>query len=283
MEKSGKGEKVASELYRGIIFVLPLIYSIQTRFLRRSKLGIIIWATEYFIPVFLVMALIDLDSINIFYAIMLILSVYHLYEIGYIQNDCETIKRESSPTIRLTRHYLLFYEENKNLIYILRVLIGIFFSWWIYSITGNSVLIISMWLVVPYFFVYNMIRGRINLYMLFFLMAYRYCFPLCVYCAIVSSDYMWTILVLMLFAYPFPTFIEICADGKGNPPEKWTLLFLKSFDERFVFRIKYYSFMLVICIVLFLLLNTPYVTVILPLYFLLDRFPQLYMKKMGDK
>lgn len=51
-----------------------------------------------------------------------LLIVECVYEIGYIQNDTETVKRDDSPTWRLNGTELDFYYQHKRVVYISRII-----------------------------------------------------------------------------------------------------------------------------------------------------------------
>lgn len=264
-----------------LIFYTPLAYALFTRFIKRSKFGIIVWSTEYLIPLFISMLIVCWTNFDVANAIISIIAVYNFYEIGYIQNDCETIKKEKNPTMRLTALQLDFYEVHKYSIYGFRLLIGCLTTWYCVEIGTNLMGIIIMWLIIPLYALYNNMRGRINLYMLLLLTTYRYCVPLYVFGH--NTQGLSLALVILFMSYPIPKFIEVCADGKGNPPEKWTHIFLMGFNDRFEFRIKYYLAMTVLCVVLSTISVIPYNLTLLPLYYLLDRLPQLRMKKLPPR
>lgn len=275
-------EKMDGKAFGNVIFFIPLYYSIQTRFLRRSNWGVIVWITEFLIPVMLAMLILDIGHFNILHAIILIGTIYNFYEIGYIQNDCETIKKENKPTQRLSQYQLNYYESYKYWIYFVRLLIGLFLSWYSFLHIASWFMLLAMWLIIPYFMLYNYLRGRINLYLILPLTAYRYCCPLLLYGY--SYGYpMWIIMMVLFVSYPIPTFIEICADGKGNSPERWTKIFLRNFEGRFVFRIWYYLVITIVGLYIAYMEIIPYWANLIPFYYLMDRIPQLKMKKLGSK
>lgn len=283
MGENNKQKEMGNRFYRGLIFFIPLLYSIQTRFLRRTKLGLIVWITEYLLPILLAILILNLESFNFLYALLSVFAVYNLYEIGYIQNDCETIKRENKPTKRLSEDALTLYEKLKILIYAVRIIFALLFSYLLYCLNVNMLFLLTIWLIIPYFMLYNKLRGKINLYMLLLLTGWRYCYPLFIYSTILDTSHILSVVVCVFFAYPVPTFIEICSEGKGNSPEKWTKIFLPDYDGRFIFRIKYYTIMVVVYFVMSICNFIPYFELIIPGYYLLDRIPQLWMKKLGDK
>ena len=283
MGEYNQEKTMASGNNKNVMFFVPLIFAIQTRFLRRSRLGLIIWATEYLIPVLLSLFIMKWSLYDIVTGLLAIIAVYNLYEIGYIQNDCETIKKEDRPTKRLTVKQLKYYEEHKSFIYGVRMLWGVFFSWYFMEKGLSWIWIAAMWMVIPYYLVYNYLRGRICLYLIMPLTTYRYCFPLIIYGMILESSLVWIVAFTLYIAYPLSTFIEICSDGKGNPPETWTRLFLRNFDDRFRFRVWYYLLMSMMCFSFCAIGDIPYSITLIPLFYLLDRIPQLKMKKLNVK
>lgn len=122
------------------MFFVPLLYALETRFLKRSKLGAIVWTTEFLLPTIIALWLVKYNFAEWYYWIVSILSVYNLYEIGYIQNDCETIKREQKPTLRVSTKELLFYEKRKYSIYGLRFLLGLLGSVFFFTMALISVI-----------------------------------------------------------------------------------------------------------------------------------------------
>ena len=83
---------------------LPFVYTFHTRLLSLSSK--ISWFTTYVIPVLITCFYFNLDY---GFSFLLIFSIYAAYEIGYIVNDCELIKKEENPTIRLNSKELNYY------------------------------------------------------------------------------------------------------------------------------------------------------------------------------
>lgn len=281
MEKNSKKDELGCKFHRILMFFVPLLYALETRFLKRSKLGVIVWATEFLLPTIIALWLFKYSFEEWCYWIVSILSVYNLYEIGYIQNDCETIKRELNPTLRVSTKELLFYEKWKLSIYGLRFLLGILGSAFFFYLGSSSGHIFIFWLIVPIYAIYNYLRGRVNLYLIFLLTSYRYCMPLILVCDITKSDNM-EIILAVLIVYPVLKLIEICAGGKSLQQESWTKIFMPNYESRFVFRIKYYFF-LTILFVVFQLVGHTNLLWLLPAYFLLLRGCQWKMPKLGAR
>ena len=91
---------------------LPFVYTFHTRLLSLSSK--ISWFTTYVIPVLIACFYFNLDC---GFSFLLIFSIYAAYEIGYIVNDCELIKKEENPTIRLNSKELKYYESKKILVF----------------------------------------------------------------------------------------------------------------------------------------------------------------------
>lgn len=281
MEKSNSYEKVDCKAHRMLMFFVPLLYALETRFLKRSKYGVVVWATEYLIPILISFYLIHMGFCGWINWLIDILAVYNLYEIGYIQNDCETIKKEISPTLRVSSEELWFYEKWKILCYGFRILLGIITSSYFLSIGTDVRTLFIFWLIVPVYLIYNRIRGRINLYLIFPLTLYRYVVPLVL---LNTNSYRESVvLTVVIAAYPFLKWVEVCAGGKSLPQEKWTKMFLNSFDARFRFRIKYYSVLTLACICLCYFHEIVAWLWVLPMYFLLLRSCQLHMPRLGAR
>ena len=149
MEKNSKKESLECNFYQYINFYVPILYSLKTRFLRRSSYGFIVWATEYLLPLMIAFGVVK-AYYNIIPIVVSIIAVYNFYEIGYIQNDCETIKKELNPTLRLNYKYLEFYENHKTSIYIFRVFLGIIFS--LFFIFHN---ISYFYIIIVYLFLFK--------------------------------------------------------------------------------------------------------------------------------
>ncbi|HFU9090060.1 TPA: hypothetical protein ACH7KN_005329, partial [Escherichia coli] len=88
------------------IFICPFAYTYNTRL--RSLISLLSWGVIYFL-LLLLFVMVQNDGIN-YTEIMIfcvsIIIVYNNYEIGYIINDTETIKKEKKPTMRLGRNAL---------------------------------------------------------------------------------------------------------------------------------------------------------------------------------
>ena len=278
MDKVNSAKEMGSSYVGVLMFYVPVLYAIRTRFLKRTKLGIFFWFAEYLFPVLLSLLLANIEPISIFQMLLSVVCVYCFYEIGYIQNDCETIKKEENPTLRLSEDELKIYERNKWNIYMTRGVLGILFSmYYIQQGIPSCTLLPVLWGIIPLYLLYNSMRNRLNQYLVLFLMVYRYGVPFFLY-----THFNWNcyLLLLIIISYPIPTFIQICAKEKRGRCEKWALFFVGSYNKRELFRLKFYLFLIVGVGVLAFLNQVHLYYVILPIYFFLFRIGSYSMRKI---
>ena len=278
MDKVNSAKEMGSSYVGVLMFYVPVLYAIRTRFLKRTKLGIFFWFAEYLFPVLLSLLLANIEPISIFQMLLSVVCVYCFYEIGYIQNDCETIKKEENPTLRLSEDELKIYERNKWNIYMTRGVLGILFSmYYIQQGIPSCILLPVLWGIIPLYLLYNSMRNRLNQYLVLFLMVYRYGVPFFLY-----THFNWNcyLLLLIIISYPIPTFIQICAKEKRGRCEKWALFFVGSYNKRELFRSKFYLFLIVGVGVLAFLNQVHLYYVILPIYFFLFRIGSYSMRKI---
>lgn len=278
MDKVNSAKEMGSSYVGVLMFYVPVLYAIRTRFLKRTKLGIFFGFAEYLFPVLLSLLLANIEPISIFQMLLSVVCVYCFYEIGYIQNDCETIKKEENPTLRLSEDELKIYERNKWNIYMTRGVLGILFSmYYIQQGIPSCILLPVLWGIIPLYLLYNSMRNRLNQYLVLFLMVYRYGVPFFLY-----THFNWNcyLLLLIIISYPIPTFIQICAKEKRGRCEKWALFFVGSYNKRELFRLKFYLFLIVGVGVLAFLNQVHLYYVILPIYFFLFRIGSYSMRKI---
>lgn len=244
-----------------ILFCVPMCYSFWTRY--KGKNGIFAWLVKYLVPVSALGLAHPSYSVLLFVVGMLY--VYSLYEIGYIQNDCETIKKETNPTMRLTDKSLAVYERHKLFIYISRVLQVLLWGTLLLSYSVKPWIIIYGFLTYPVFVVYNKVRNRASLFIHLLLLFFRYSVPVIVgineFCPVCIS--------YMLLLYPITLFVERSVKGKFGYRNNFLIKYvMPAYSERYAFRVKYYSILLVISIACAVCHLLPY-TYLLPVLLLL--------------
>lgn len=184
-----------------LFFYFPFTYLFRSRLYTFYKF--VSWLIIYGIPVYLLYGWVNSFSMqSSFFYLLSVLLIYNFYEIGYIQNDTETIKREKKPTLRLKNFEYEYYEKYKKQIYIFRLCVGLFLMlvFYDYLYIGFLVALVS---VLLFYLIYNNIRNRWNLLVNMGLVLTRYCAPLCV----LGNISVETLIVATLI-YPFLNFIE---------------------------------------------------------------------------
>ncbi|MFP9429320.1 hypothetical protein ACJ9N4_03355 [Enterobacter sp. LM3] len=194
------------------IFYLPFWYSKQTRFRTIARLSS--WIIIYVVPVSLSFLFVspEFNYINLFKSLLGILLVYNLYEIGYIYNDAETIKKEISPTLRLDYQQLQFYENNKYNIYCFRFLVALIITLALSFYEKTLVFLLSSWAIIPAYALYNSVRSRLNIPLHFILVTLRYCSPVLLFTGLNDSY----IIIFMILLFPLINTLERCAESRFN-------------------------------------------------------------------
>lgn len=211
-------------LSRYNFFYFPVVYTYVTRLQRPSRL--FSWMMIYVVPVSYACVGLQTDfSLRHLLTCWLgMIFVYNFYETGYIENDTETIKRESCPTLRVSLPQRDFYERHKKSIYGSRLLWGILLGGMIYMSVSDKVLALRFIGVVcsllPLYGIYNRIRNNGNLYMHIVLVTIRYCSCLLLFWGPGS----FRVLGVAWFAFPFPNFMERASTPRFNQLWAWRLV-----------------------------------------------------------
>lgn len=244
MEANSDRREVRAKLdyMRLMLMCMPMCYSFWTRY--KGKNGVFAWLVKYLVPVSVLGVMHPSYRVSCF--VVGLLYVYSLYEIGYIQNDCETIKKESAPTMRLDRQSLDVYERNKGLVYTMRglqiLLWGLLLLW----LDVNPWMVAYGFLTLPVFLLYNKVRNRSSLFIHLLLLVFRYSVPV----VVATNSFCPVCLGFMLLVYPLTLFVERSVKGKfGYRSKLLTRYVMHDYSERYAFRVKYYSLLFVITIV----------------------------------
>lgn len=157
------------------------------------------WVFYYAMPFFL-LALYWGDSF--FYVTIGLASIYSVYEIGYIYNNAETIKKENAPTLRFSDEDLCFYENKKVIIFASKFFISLLLAFLL--VGEQKIIYFFLWvalffLAVVVFFIYNSYRGIANFYLQLPLSVIRFSGPfVLLFCGYV---HWWVLLVVSFFFY----------------------------------------------------------------------------------
>jgi hypothetical protein len=224
-------------MFTNLFFYVPIYYFIHSRISSLSRL--ISWGIIYIVPTFWIQyhySGLSVASAALLYFFQLLL-VYNLYEVGYIENDAETIKREENPTMRLSTSELAFYEKRKWSIYLTRLLWTVLLltiicklappdaSFWIYAAVVLC--------FVPLYLIYNRVRSQLTLFLHFLLVVIRFLsYPL-LFISFYKADSL-----LLLFVFPIINLLERASQKRFKIP---ALQFITSTPKNLnSFRMVYY-------------------------------------------
>jgi hypothetical protein len=232
-----------------IKFYIPFYYLFYTRL--KTKLEIISWQIIFIIPQFFITSFYTEIRLGIFLQLFLLSQlIFHtLYEIGYIENDISTIKKEKNPTLRLDKISASYIESNYKKIIYLRYCGVLLFLGLLYfidtSFKFDTNVIFFIWLILfnrIFFYFHNNIRNRFNILTFFILAVTKYIFPLVLF---VSVEIMLYPIILSVMAFPLLRSIEICMLKRHN-----FIKFVKIVTDLDKFRILYYLIGLIVCLVI---------------------------------
>jgi hypothetical protein len=248
----------------------------------RTISRILSWGLIYFVPVFLYVYFIgNADIINSFIIFVFLTTIiYNLYEIGYINNDTETIKKENNPTIRLSIDELKYYENNKKKIYLIRIFIALILIVFVNYLSiklnyeVNLYLFFSLMVLMMLFYkAYNSIRSKMNIVISIILSTFRY---VSVPISIINENYL-ILLILVIVIFPLVNLLNWLSKPKYNI--NFAIRYLKDIE---LIRVIYYSILSLILLIFYFILSIELIKYFLyvSIYFLFIRVVYfLIMKK----
>ena len=243
-------------------FFIPLSYTFKTRLNSRKK--IIAWFFSYLIPVFIcTLYTFQKNSyIQISYLYVIsVLMIYIAYEIGYIYNDAEVIKKEKAPTLRLTVTQISFYDSYKLWIYGFRLLLIITITLLLSYINVKfalSIILTSM-LILGIFIIYNSLRNNWNIPLYSALVFIRYFGVFILFSSLENIIFLW-------FIYPLCVTIEFMSKPRFSFPLRFV------YEKIDLFRAVYYIVLVVIIFVFeFKMMLISDLVLTLSLYFMFFR------------
>ncbi len=218
-------------------FYIPFLYSYKSRFKTIFKL--LSWIIIYIFPTFYFYIAQKDFVIQEFFSYLWVVSlIYTLYEIGYIQNDCETIKNEESPTLRLSNKGYQYYNQHKIRIYAVRLIWAILFSSLLcysnHNVEGNIYFLAAAWTLLVIYQIYNRLRSKLNLYLHFVLVSIRYCSVFLLF----IPDVNWPLLCVAFLCFPVINFIERASESRFSL--KWAKFLISQRSDIPKFRVYYY-------------------------------------------
>lgn len=99
-----------------VSFFIPFLFTVYTRLQNKKAVAHYLFT----FPLAWTIVTCFEPNFEIFRMFLSFIYFYSIYEFGYLQNDCETIKKELEPSMRVTYDDLFFYEKYKIMIYTFR-------------------------------------------------------------------------------------------------------------------------------------------------------------------
>ncbi len=255
-------------------FYIPFFYLIHSRL--KSKFELISWQIIFFIPVLIITYFYLETRSNIFIHLFLLsqLIFYSIYEIGYIENDILTTKKEKYPTIRLNSINTRYIKKNyykivfsKYLIFTFSFLLLMWIDLWVEYILNIELFLIQIILTRFIFYIHNNVRNRLTIITFFLLSILKYTFPIILFIDISKIHFA---LILAIISFPILRTIEIFLLKRFN--FKFIGKIIKDIDK---FRILYYLIIFfsfnIIYLFKFINFEEFYLALTIILYFLIFR------------
>jgi len=223
-----------------LMFFVPGAYAYQTR----MKLGgLLRMFTKYVVITAGLPLMLNGGYLNVGLYVLAVLFVYNLYEIGYIENDTETIKREENPTLRLSEQQLGFYYAHRWSVYAVKMVVSVFLTVLLINVTGGgkSIVypIILAYLLIPSYLLYNRIRSGWSQPIYLWLMTVRHV----AVAWICTECFGWMDAIFIILAYPFPTFVSRLSIKRFGYSNKFVCKYILS-DYRYLHRYRYRYYLL---------------------------------------
>lgn len=270
-----------------MIFYLPIVYTIKTRY--SSFFKRIVYFLTYILPEFLLLFFECYENFTIYRIIVIfalsMLSYINVYELGYIYNDTETIKKEKSPTLRLSEKQLMHYEKRKIFIYSVRFLQVFFLNFaLVFFISQKSLVVFSLveLFTLTVYWIYNHVRGNTAMFFYFFLISARYVSVNL--CSI--ENFTISVFLAALFVFPIIRTMEYKAHYGEN--SKVNLLFRKyiikyDINKIPVFRLYATAVLLAISFALSFVRICTWIPLVMCSYMFIYRFSLWLAVKLGAR
>jgi len=259
-------------------FIAPFYYLYYSRLKKTAELFSLVWIYPFFIFVFL-FGFYQLDLIPYIFSYLLGLTAWiSVYEIGYLENDALTIRKEINPNIRIPRSDIDYIQKYFKRIVTMRSFIFVLLVLIIYilGLFSTEQLFIFLTAVLfgrLMFFVHNRFRSRINIATYFFLCMIKYCvFPLVYF----WLEFGFEPYLAILLSFPILRTIEHAVKKKYNLVKFQS--FVGNFDS---FRVKYYGLLLGSSVILYFFSGENKILVYSLSYFFLFRLGVLLLIGTG--
>lgn len=247
-------------------FYLPFVYLFKSRL--KTKMNKISWFIIYIIPIYFIgLSVSTTEILNYSFIFSLALIVFNsVYELGYLENDIQTTKKETNPTYRIDKKTYDFLDYNYYKIIVFKIITIISILVFIYVLFKDEVyimnFIIGLFIIRFFFYIHNKIRNKFNILTFFLLSSTKYILPLVLVLKLNELFSIWYILFL------FPILRSIEHSTKLKYKLSYWAVTIGNHD---LFRIKYYLLVFIVSMYFYFSDLIDYSFLVFILYFLLYR------------
>lgn len=248
-------------------YIIPFFYTLKTRMKGTDKK--IAYLFTFIIPVIIyAVAYCYLEHKNyatiIPGAIIGLIGVMSIYEIGYLRNDVYAIKREKTPTLRVTKDEMELIKSNIIAISIGKYIIAAACVGGILALGANWIYYLAgLVLIEVIYHIHNFFRGKISILTFAILSTLRYVVPL----VFIGGD-LFTLISTFVLATTIPRTFEKSGDKKFNI--KFLQTILTGIDLNYI-RIMYYIALTVNMFAQYSAFHINIVYIVITLYYLVYR------------
>ena len=258
-------------------YCIPFYYLVLSRL--KSKIDRVSWIIIFIVPTFL-LGLFFTDMSFYKYTLVFILAnlvFYSLYEIGYMENDIQTTKKEKNPTIRINNSEYSYLNQNYSRIikikYIIVFILVLLLALIVEDIKRLELFIGVLIVSRLFFYLHNFFRSRLNILTFFVLAITKYVMILFL---VIPSDKLILPIFMAIVIFPLLRTIEHASRNKYKLEA-----YSKVIGNHDLFRLKYYFFMVIISsiILYYFKIKSLFILIFLLIYFLFFRFFSYLMVK----
>lgn len=179
-----------------LFFYIPIFYRYHSR--EKGKFLIPFMMTD-FLPVLFIGKIFSVDLLiyNFFVFLLSFLAMFNVYEIGYMLNDCVTVKNEQKPTLRLNEKEMTYFEKNCLWILGVRFFIFLLCTGLLFIFYANiSLFLLANITLLLVYLLHDYFRNRIKYFTNFCLNVGKYFIPLLL---LLNTNYVLYYLILFTF------------------------------------------------------------------------------------
>lgn len=252
-------------------YYVPFYYLILSRL--KSNIDRVSWIIIFIIPPFIIgfsYSKIDFSE-YIFIFILANLAFYSLYEIGYLENDIQTTKKEKNPTIRIKDEDYNYLNTNYFKVISIKYIMTLFLVTLLFFVIEDNLMVVAFIFILfvsrIFFYLHNFFRNRVNILTFFILAVTKYIMILFL---LMPFNELFVPILLSILIFPLLRTIEHSSRKKYN-----LIKYSKIIGNHDLFRLKYYIFLIIVS----LFFGNKLMSIILGYFFFFRLFSYLLIRK----